>query len=158
MIFGAPEPFTLRQATLADLDAIKSLADAHRHELGFVLRPALARSIKRGELIVAANSTGLIAFVEYYHRHDVQTTLYHIVVAPDYRRQGIGRRLIERLADEARAVGKEIIVLKCPATLPANDFYARTGWSLAGSEPGKRRLLNLWQLALNASDDVAVGP
>lgn len=148
MISGAPEPFTLRQATLADLDTIKSLTDDHRHELGFVIRPALMRSIKRGELIVATNSTGLIAFVEYHHRRDAQTTLYHIVVAPDYRRQGVGRRLIEWLADEARAVGKEIIALKCPTTLPANDFYARTGWSLAGSEPGKHRLLNLWQLML----------
>ena len=148
---------TIRKAISTDLDVLKSLADAHRHELGFAIRPALVRSIERGELIVAANSTDLIAFVEYHHRRDAQTTLYHIVVAPDYRRQGIGRRLIERLADEARAAGKEIIALKCPTTLPANDFYARTGWSLAGSEPGKRRLLNLWQLALNASDDVTAG-
>ena len=54
-------------------------------------------------------------------------------------------------------VSSEIIALKCPTTLPANDFYARTGWSLAGSEPGKRRLLNLWQLALDASDDATAG-
>ncbi len=151
MTSGTPESFTLRQATPADLDTIKSLADAHRHELGFVIRPALARSIERSELIVATNSTSLIAFVEYHHRRDAQTTLYHIVVAPDYRRQGIGRRLIERLADEARAAGKEVIALKCPAALPANGFYARTGWSLAGSEPGKHRSLNLWQLTLDAS-------
>lgn len=148
---------TIRKAIPTDLDVLKSLADAHRRELGFVIRPALVRSIERGELIVAANSTGLIAFVEYHHRRDAQTTLYHIVVAPDYRRQGIGRRLVERLADEARATGKEIITLKCPTALPANEFYARTGWSLAGSEPGKRRPLNLWQLALDASDDATGG-
>jgi GNAT superfamily N-acetyltransferase len=148
---------TIRKAVLTDLDILKSLADAHRHELGFVVRPALVRSIERGELIVATNSTDPIAFVEYHHRRDAQTTLYRIVVAPDYRRQGIGRWLIERLADEARAAGKEIIALKCPATLPANDFYARTGWSLAGSEPGKRRPLNLWQLPLDASDDATAG-
>jgi GNAT superfamily N-acetyltransferase len=157
LISGAREPFTLRQATLADLDTIKSLADDHRSELGFVLRPALARSIERSELVVATNTTDLIAFVEYHHRRDAQTTLYHIVVAPDYHRQGIGRWLIERLADEARAAGKEIIALKCPANLPANDFYAHTGWSLAGSEPGKRRPLNLWQLPLDASDDATAG-
>ena len=148
MTSGATDTLVIRKATLANLDAIKAIADLHRHELGFVMRPALARSIGRGELIVAANSTGLIAFVEYHHRRDVQTTLYHIVVAPDYRRQGIGRRLIEQMANEARAAGKEIIMLKCPATLPANDFYARTGWLLVGSEPGKRCLLNLWQLVL----------
>ena len=138
----------IHTATLLDLGELKELTDAHKHELGFVLRPALARSITRGEVLVAENDTGLIGFVEYHHRQDEQTTLYHIIVAPDYRRQGIGQRLIERLANEARAVGKKIIVLKCPITLPANDFYARTGWSLAGSEPGKRRLLNLWRLVL----------
>ena len=147
---------TIRKAVPTDLDVLKSLADAHRHELGFVIRPALARSIERGELIVAANSTDPIAFVECNHRRDAQTTLYHIVVAPDYRRQDIGQRLIERLADEARAAGKEIIALKCPATLPANDFYAHTGWSLAGSDPGKHRPLKLWQLTLDASDDATI--
>jgi len=145
---GATDTLVIRKATLADLDAIKAIADWHRHELGFIIRPALARSVERGELLIAANSTNLIAFIEYHHRCDAQTTLYHIVVVPDYRRQGIGRRLIEQMANEARAVGKEIIALKCPTTLPANDFYTRTGWSLAGSEPGKHRPLNLWQLRL----------
>ena len=138
----------IRTATVSDLEELKELTDAHKHELGFVLRPALARSIARGEVLVARNDAGLIGFVEYHHRQDEQTTLYHIVVAPDYRRQGIGQRLIEWLADEARASNKEVIVLKCPDTLPANEFYARTGWSLVGSEPGKRRLLNLWRLVL----------
>lgn len=148
MTSGATDTLVIRKATLADLDAIKAIADLHRHELGFVMRPALARSIERGELIVAANSTGLIAFVEYHHRRDAQTTLYHIVVAPDYLRQGIGQRLIEQMVNEARASGKEFIALKCPAALPANDFYARTGWSLVGCEAGKSRPLNLWRLVL----------
>ena len=138
----------IHTATLLDLGELKELADAHKHELGFVLRPALARSITRGEVLVAENNTGLIGFVEYHHRQDEQTTLYHIIVAPDYRRQGIGQRLIEQLADEARAADKKVIALKCPTTLPANDFYVCTGWLLAGSEPGKCRPLNLWQLVL----------
>lgn len=148
MTSGVNESWVIRKATPSDLDAIKSIADAHRRELGFVLRPALAESIEREEMLVAENHQGLMGFVEYHHRQDEQTTLYHIVVAPDHRRQGIGRQLIERLADEARAAGKEFIVLKCPATLPANDFYACTGWSLAGSESGKYCPLNLWQLVL----------
>lgn len=145
---GATDTLVIRKATLADLDAIKAISDAHRRELGFVLRPALVESIERNEVLVAENHQGLIGFVEYRHRQDEQTTLYHIVVAADYHRRGIGRRLIERLADEARMAGKEFIALKCPVTLPANAFYARTGWSLVGSEPGKRRPLNLWQLVL----------
>ena len=138
----------IRTATQVDLGELKELADAHKDELGFVLRPALARSIAQGEVLVAEDKAGLVGFVEYHHRQDEQTTLYHIVVAPDYRRRGIGRRLIERLADEARMAGKGFIALKCPTALPANDFYARTGWLLVGSEPGKNRPLNLWRLVL----------
>ncbi len=141
----------IRMATQADLRELKELADAHKDELGFVLHPALARSIAQGEVLVAENNAGLVGFVEYHHRQDEQTTLYHIVVAPDYRHQGTGRWLIERLADEARAAGKGFIALKCPAILPANDFYAHTGWSLVGSEPGKRHPLTLWRLVLNAT-------
>ena len=148
MTSGLTDKLVIRKATLADLDAIKAIADAHRRELGFVLRPALAESIEREEVLVAENHQELIGFVEYHHRQDEQTTLYHIVVAPDYRRRGIGRRLIERLADEARMAGKEFIALKCPVTLPANDFYAHTGWSLVSGEAGKRRPLNLWRFVL----------
>jgi len=145
---GATDALVIRKATLADLDGIKAISDAHRRELGFVLRPALVESIEREEVLVAENHQGLIGFVEYHHRQDDQTTLYHVVVALGHRRQGIGRRLIERLADEARAAGKEFIALKCPSTLSANEFYARTGWSLIGSVPGKSRPLNLWRLEL----------
>ena len=41
--------YIIRKATPVDPDAIKVLADAHRRELGFVLRPALARSITRNK-------------------------------------------------------------------------------------------------------------
>ncbi len=131
----------IRKAIQADLDELKRLADAHKHELGFVLRPALARSITRGEVLVAENSAGLIGFVEYHHRRDEQTTLYHIAVIPDHRRRGIGRALIETLRNEAQALGKETVYLKCPADLPAQKFYARLEFNTVGEEPGNSRPL-----------------
>ena len=62
--------FSVRKATQADLDAVKGLADSHKHELGFVLRPALSRSIAREELLVAENHASVIGFIEYHHRQD----------------------------------------------------------------------------------------
>ncbi|GAB4528674.1 MAG: hypothetical protein Kow0063_05040 [Anaerolineae bacterium] len=138
--------FTLRKATLDDIDAIKALADAHRRELGFVRRPALIESINRQEIIVMQNSRDVIGFVEYHHRKDDQTTLYHICVEPAYRRRGVGRLLIEALQEEARRYGKHMIRIRCPANLPANQFYRRLGCFLRGKELGKKRCLAIWDI------------
>jgi N-acetylglutamate synthase-like GNAT family acetyltransferase len=139
---------TVRKATSADLDEVKRLADSHKHELGFVLRPALAKSIGRDELLVAANRSVLAGFVEYHHRRDAQTTLYHLVVDGDHRGLGIGRSLVEALVSEAQEAGKSHIQLKCPADLKANSFYARVGFSRLGAQSGKKRELVLWRMDL----------
>jgi len=55
-------PATVRPATEADLPAVKALFDAHRRELGFTPRPALATAIQRGWLLVA--ETGPAATAE----------------------------------------------------------------------------------------------
>lgn len=138
----------VRKATKKDLDAVKELADSHRNELGFVLRPALVRSISREEVLIAENSTGVMGFVEYHHREDEQTTLYHIAVIPNYRRKGIGRALVDALRSEAKLLGKRKILLKCPIDLPANGFYSRLGFQSVRKEEGKARNLHVWVLSL----------
>jgi len=150
--------FVIRKATLADLDAIKSLTDAHRSELGFVMRPALAKSISQGEVFVAENNADLVGFVEYHHRRDEQTTLYHIAVEPDHRKQGIGRLLITSLANDAQQHDKTFIQLKCPTELSANHFYAHIGLTQVSVETGRRRPLAVWWLSLtNNSPLVSTG-
>lgn len=140
----------VRKATKKDLDAIKELADSHRSELGFVLRPALARSISREEVLIAENSAGVIGFVEYHHREDEQTTLYHIAVRPTHRRKGVGQALVHALRSEAESLGKRRILLKCPTDLPANGFYDRLGFQSVRKEQGKARNLDVWMLFLSA--------
>lgn len=141
--------FIVRKAELDDLGPIKALADAHRHELGFVMRPALVRSIERNELLVAVDDTYVIGFLEYHHRRDSQTTLYHIAVSKKLRQLGIGRMLMEALRREALSVGKEVIRLKCPEALPANEFYERLGAQRIVVEEGKDRALVVWEFPLN---------
>ncbi|RLC68004.1 MAG: hypothetical protein DRI48_00805 [Chloroflexi bacterium] len=138
--------FDIRRATQTDLDTIKELADSHKHELGFVLRPALARSIAREELLVAEKHASVIGFVEYHHRQDEQTTLYHIAVAPEHRETGVGEALINTLRAEARSLGKRVIQLKCPADLPARSFYEHIGFHLIRKKPGRNRALIVFVL------------
>jgi len=138
----------IRKAVPQDLDVIKSLVDAHKYELGFVLRPALLNSIQDNEVFIAVEGENLLGMLEYHHRRDIQTTLYHLVVSSERHRQNIGSQLIRALESEARQLGKHYIQLKCPEDLPANSFYQNLGFELFAVENGRARKLNVWRLSL----------
>lgn len=136
----------IRKANQDDLASINIIANTHRRELGFVRKVTLAESISREEILIVENDEHVIGFVHYRHRCDLQTTLYNIVVLSERRRQGIGKRLVDVLVQEAQSLGKQCIVLKCPSELPANEFYSGLGFHLWQKEPGKQRGLNVWRL------------
>jgi N-acetylglutamate synthase-like GNAT family acetyltransferase len=142
--------WNIRKAQMSDLQDIKKIADSHKRELGFVMRPVLARSIDHKELFVAVNGEGVIGFIQYHHRLDSQTTLHNIVVKPDYRKFGIGQKLIAALETESRSKNQGHVLLKCPKELPANDFYSHLGYERVAEEQGKSRELNIWQKTLDA--------
>jgi N-acetylglutamate synthase-like GNAT family acetyltransferase len=147
---------TIRKATPEDIGQVKALSDEHRYELGFVRRPALVEAVNRKELIVADDDGGLVGFVAYRHRQDLQTTLYHIVVRPEWRRKGVGRALIETLKAESVAQGKRVIQLKCPEDLVANQFYHDLGFHVVEKESGKNRALLVWQLSSCQSPELGL--
>jgi len=139
-----------RHAQVDECDSIKLLCDAHRVELGFVMRPSLVAAIATQEVIVSHNDEDmLIGVVHYHHRRDMQTTLYHLVVTNLARGQGVGRGLILALREESHARGKAVIRLKCPEPLPANLFYEHVGFTKVAVEPGKSRPLYVWELAVS---------
>jgi len=88
----------IRTAQPGDIDAVNALCDAHRRELGFVMRPSLAAAITHHEVLVAGDvDTALLGLVHFHHRRDAQITLYHLVVSLLARGQGYGRALIDAL-------------------------------------------------------------
>src|SRR5690349_11765266 len=101
---------TIEQANIGDLESIKKLCDAHRTELGFVMRPSLETSIKEKEVLIArdpsSDDQSCVGFVDYHHRRDKQSTLYHLAVVQGVRMSGVGRALVLALYDEARQHGK----------------------------------------------------
>lgn len=138
------EQIIYRMAQLSDLDAVKDLADKHVDSLGFVLRPALEKSIQDRELIVAVMDYLIVGFVHYHFRRDNQVTLYHIVVDEEFQGEGIGRGLVEELIEEAKRANKLFILLKCVVGLYANGFYESLGFQLSETQAGKKRALNVW--------------
>jgi len=142
--------YTIRKATIDDLDAINSLVNKHKKELGFVRKVTISQSILQGETLIAESDRVLFGFVRYHHRLDSQTTLYDIVVSSEKRHKGAGCTLVNALAAESRALNKQFILLKCPEELPANAFYQSLGFERWQEDPGKRRKLVIWKLILNS--------
>jgi N-acetylglutamate synthase-like GNAT family acetyltransferase len=140
--------FIIRKATTKDLTEIKNIADAYRKELGFVLRPAITRSITNNEVFIAEIEERIKGFIEYHHRQDNQTTLYNIAVSEENIGKGIGRALIETLYHEAEILGKLFILLKCPIDLPSINFYKHLGFELLYFEKGKKRALAIFSLSI----------
>ena len=65
------------------------------------------------------------------HRADVAK----LVVHRSARGQGVGRALMERLEEEARADGKTLLILDTVAQRAADRLYDRLGWTRLGTVP-----------------------
>lgn len=138
----------VRKPVDADLPLIKKLADDHRRELGFVRTDALRNSLRRGWLLVAEAEGGISGFVHWWARRDGTIVVYNIVVDTPVRRLGLGSRLLRAVVDWAEGHDSLAVQLKCPVDLPANEFYAQTGFRLYSQDAGKRRALNCWRMDL----------
>ena len=146
---------TIRQASQEDAPNIRTLSEASEDELGAISqhRQWLMQQIDRGEVFVAKTDEGkLVGFVVFNHNprgEDEHTTIYYLCTDSTYRRHGIGRRLMEAVAVDARLCGNKRITLKCPTQLPANHFYESIGYTLEGSETDREGgRLNVWTLSL----------
>jgi predicted N-acetyltransferase YhbS len=61
-------------------------------------------------------------------RMDLSPWLASVYVDPEYRRRGIGSALVQRVVEEARALGVSILYLYTP---DREAFYSRLGWQVA---------------------------
>ena len=127
---------------------LKTLADQHKVELGFIRKSILYKAQEKGWLLVAVKNEEVIGFANFRIRQDNNATLYDIVVDKPYRKQNIGKRLIQRLTWLVNVASGEHIRLKCPQSLPANAFYEKLQFIHIESETGKKRPLNVWHYSL----------
>lgn len=101
------------------------------------LVPEVASGARR--LLAAYDEDGLVGTVQFVHawppnqphRADVTKLLVHRRA----RGRGLGRLLMERLEDEARADGKTLLVLDAVTGGDAYRLYKRLGWVDVGDVP-----------------------
>lgn len=130
----------IRWAVEGDIPAIKKIANQYKNELGFVMIPALHKSIQRKTLFVAERSGAIVGFLNFCIRRDGGITIYEIATDKYARLMGcnsIGKGLISALPAMP-------IRLKCAIDNPANGFYQHMGFKLDRIEDGRKRKLNVW--------------
>ena len=134
--------FTIGLATAADADRVAPLFDAYRQFYGLpsnlqLCRHYLAERLSRDESVVllAADADGTaLGFVQMYPTFASLAAartyvLYDLFVDPAARQRGVGRRLMEAAAEEARRRGAASLVLSTAKTNhPAQRLYESLGW------------------------------
>lgn len=107
---------------------------------------ALYESARRGELMLIDGG-----FCHWHLRRDGQLTIREIIST----RRGAGSEMLARLMAVSGAIA---IVAKCPATLAANEWYARRGFCCIRGEMTKSgKLINVWRLRLSTAPPEIAG-
>ena len=132
----------IRLAAVSDVERVAPLFDAYRQFYGLVpdlelARRYLSERLLRGESVVllAADADGTaLGFVQMYPGFSSLMAartyvLYDLFVDPAARQRGVGRRLMEAAAEEARRRGAVSLVLSTAKTNhPAQRLYESLGW------------------------------
>ena len=108
-----------------------ALEEARRYWSG-VLAPGVA-------LVLAEDTGRIVGAVQLHaasstngrHRGEVAKLMVH----PDHRRRGIGRRLMQRLETVARDDGRWLLVLDTREGDPSNELYRSLGYHEVGRIP-----------------------
>ena len=84
--------------------------------------------------LVAERAGTVVGFAALAHqRWNRRTELWHLYVAPQVRRQGVGRALVEAVIAAAEDAGTRCVWLETSnLACPAIQFYRRLGFELCG--------------------------
>lgn len=122
-----------------NVDKITQLFQCHREELGFVN----SAQVKEKTTYHVEKDNDIIGAVICNHCvRKPQTTIYDIAVYEEYRGEGYGTDLVDKVWEDSP---HKKIVAKCPIDLPSNHFYRETGWELVNVDDGKSRKLCVWE-------------
>lgn len=133
----------LRLATVADSFHIALMSrDLIETDLGWSWTPSrVSRNIRCPDTVALVGHVGkrVVGFAIMDFGED-EAHLNLLAVAPDYRRTGIGRRLIKWLEKSALVAGIRIVSLELRANnRMAQDFYEKLGYRKIALVPGYYR-------------------
>jgi N-acetylglutamate synthase-like GNAT family acetyltransferase len=140
--------YTIRKATNADMPAVWRLISRVLRSYGITPnRRTTEKDLvdieatywnRMGAFFVLLDGEEVIGTVALQHETDASCELCRMYLAPQYRGQGLGRRMLEHSVNEARASGFQEMHLKTASVLvEAISLYKRAGFSVVeGAEAG----------------------
>ncbi len=138
---------TIRVATEDDITAIRKLAHdiwwptyqsiVSPEQISFMLdtmysKPALETQLQRETFLIAERNLEPVAFASF-SRFDTEKhifKLHKIYILPSEQGNGIGRRLISAIEEEARKEKGETLELNVNRKNPAFHFYKKQGFEV----------------------------
>jgi ribosomal-protein-alanine N-acetyltransferase len=87
------------------------------------------------ELVLARDGDGDLAGFSLFRTVADEAELLLLAVAPDHRRRGIGRMLLDQFMDRARNTGASRVHLEVREGNPAVIMYRQAGFNFAGRRP-----------------------
>ncbi len=93
---------------------------------------------KRNDKIVGSAQLHLCTKPNGRHRAEIAKVMTH----PDYRRNGIGRLLMQQIEERAKREGRSLLVLDTREGDPSNYLYTSLGFLQAGRIPAYAKSAN----------------
>jgi ribosomal protein S18 acetylase RimI-like enzyme len=134
-----------RHALVTDPEAFGERPETDEaSQLAFVRKRLTTSSVEQGAVVVGAFAPDLVGFVGVNRTTAISARIWGLYVVPDTRRAGIGRAILERALESARAMdGVASIELSVSeSSVAAIDLYGNVGFRTVG-EPyvgSKRRM------------------
>lgn len=116
------------------LEAVKNLWRRHSATLGYLPDGAFADYAHDRHIVVARNGEQCVGYL-LYRTARKRVTIAHFCVAPDARKQGVARAMLNYLV----AITKNYrgIVLTCRRDFDASKTWPRLGFHVIGELPGR---------------------
>ena len=108
---------------------VRTLADEHRREFGFIPRNAYDDAALRERLWVVIDSVSrdFRGYLYFGGRHP-RMKVFQICVAPGHRSSGIAQRIISEFVQYSQRLNYLNITARVLSTLPANRFWKSQGF------------------------------
>ncbi|HEX7593550.1 MAG TPA: GNAT family N-acetyltransferase [Anaerolineae bacterium] len=126
----AQPAITLRAAALADAQAISALVNLGEREGQLLPRSLDSICASIGDWIVAENHKRITGCGSLLEMSPVLSEVRSLAVAPEYRKYGIGGKIVNALVDEARVRGIPTVF----ALTRAVPFFEKQGFSITDKE------------------------
>jgi len=121
----------IRKATLRDLPEIRTLNKKFKFEIGRDWKGLI--SSKNSEMFVLMNGRSIVGFTGLI-RYDWNNTIQisNIFVDHQYRRKGLGFRLVNFLVERSRKTIYRCLIAEAPSLNPVVDLYKKAGFRQCG--------------------------